>query len=33
MRKGAELAVAEMRSMPCVHDLVKQHNENTTTEF
>ena len=33
MRKGAELAVAEMRTMPCVHDLVKQHNENTTADF
>lgn len=33
MRKGAELAVAEMRSMPCVHDLAKQHNESTTTDF
>ena len=33
MRKGAELAVAEMRSMPCVHDLVRQHNANTTIDF
>lgn len=33
MRKGVELAVAEMRSMPCVTDLVKQHNENTTADF
>lgn len=33
MRKGAELAVAEMRSMPCVHALVKQYNENTTADF
>jgi hypothetical protein len=33
MRKGAELAIAEMRAMPCVHDLVKQDNENTTAEF
>lgn len=33
MRKGAELAVAEMQSMPYIHDLVKKHNEATTADF
>ena len=33
MVKGAELAVAEMRTIPCVHDLVKKHNEAITADF
>lgn len=33
MRKGAELAVAEMRSMPRIHNLVKKHNQATTADF
>lgn len=33
MRKGAELAVLEMRSMPSIRDLVRQDNASTTSDF
>ena len=32
MCKGAELATQEMQEMPCVHELVKRHSENMTTD-
>jgi hypothetical protein len=33
MCKGAELAIAEMRDKPCVHELAKQCAENTTSDY
>lgn len=35
MRKGAELAIAEMESKPCIHAIVRRFNsdENFTSDY
>lgn len=35
MRKGAELAIAEMKDKPCIHEIVRQFNsdDNLTSDY